>query len=500
MTLGQLLFDLPIAAPPGALWQELWIADVQHDSRRVGPGDLFVTWSGDRHDGRRFVGEAAERGAVAVIGHAPAVPTPVPYLVTEHPRQLLAPIASRLHRHPDRELLTVGVTGTNGKTTVVSLVVAVLEASGRKTATLGTLGCRLGGLEIEVQRTTPEASDLHRTLRELRSAGAVAASLEVSSHALAQGRVAGVGLDAAVFTNLSRDHLDFHRDLDEYFAAKRGIFDLLRPAGVAVVGIDDPRGPALAEQLRTARPGGQAHRVITFGAGGDVAGRSVVLGIDGLQATFDTPRGSLPVASRLVGRYNLANLTAAVAVGEALGVAHHQIARGLGAAGPIPGRMERVGAGEPPVWIDYAHTPEALEAALQSVREVWPGRLLVVFGCGGERDTGKRPLMGSVAARLADLVVVTDDNPRGEEPSAIHRAIVDGITAAGASHYRVIPDRAEAIRGALELAARERGWAVVIAGKGHERVQSVGGRELPFSDREQARARLGELLGTATNG
>jgi UDP-N-acetylmuramoyl-L-alanyl-D-glutamate--2,6-diaminopimelate ligase len=322
----------------------------------------------------------------------------------------------------------------------------------------------------------------------MREAGAAAVAMEVSSHALDMGRVAGAAFDAAVFTNLTRDHLDYHPDMESYFAAKRRLFDLLKPGGRAVVNLDDPYGRRLAAEL----PG-----AVTFGAGGEVHATGVRLDADGTHGTLHTPRGAIALDSPLLGLYNLSNLLAAAAAAEALELPQAAVAAAFAAQRPIPGRMEPVDRGQPfPVFVDYAHTDAALDAALRSAREVAASRkVAVVFGCGGERDRGKRPLMGRVAGELAELPIATSDNPRGEDPLAILAAVEEGLRASGNAAYRLVPDRREAIR--LAVSAAEPGWAVLVAGKGHEREQIVGDRKIPFSDFEEIERALEERFGTA---
>ena len=414
----------------------------------------------------------------------------MPWLCAEQPRRLLAPLAARLYSHPDRELRLVGVTGTNGKTTVTTLVAAMLERAGYPCGVLGTLGSRFGSLELPSGHTTPEGNDFYATLRAMRRAGAAAASCEVSSHALDQGRVAGAAFEVAVFTNLTRDHFDYHGDFERYFAAKRLLFGQLRDGGRAVVPGEDPYGARLAAEL----PG-----ALIFGErGGDVAVESSALSTAGTRAVLRTPRGRLAVESRLLGRFNLWNVLAAVAAGEALELEPEAMAQAIAGFAPVDGRMEPIEAGQSfPALVDYAHTDAGLEAVLRSLREIFAGRIAVVFGAGGNRDAGKRPRMGAAAARGADLLIVTDDNPRREEPSAIRAAIVEGARTAGAARIEDIGDRRVAIRRAVEVAATEPGWAVLVAGKGHERVQILGDRELPFSDQAELRAALGERRGAA---
>jgi UDP-N-acetylmuramoyl-L-alanyl-D-glutamate--2,6-diaminopimelate ligase len=504
------------ASAPGGPVLDPEVTGVTHDSRRVAPGDLYVALPGRRFDGWDFAAAAVEAGAVALAGRPPRGPLPaaaltVPWAALDEPRAGLAALAARAYGHPDRELVLAGVTGTNGKTTVALLTAAMLEAAGLPAGFLGTLGYRFGNLPGQAAgkrppagaatgdaaagnrsavagggHTTPEASDLFRILREMRAAGARAAAMEVSSHALDMQRVAGAAFDVAVFTNLTRDHLDYHRDMESYFAAKRRLFDQLKPGARPVVNGGDPYGRRLAAEL----PG-----ALTFGPGGAVRAAAVRLSRAGIAARLETPRGALDVESPLVGRYNLDNLLAAAAAAEALGLPHAAMAAGIAARLPVPGRMEPVERGQPfPVYVDYAHTDAALAAALGAVREVaGGGKVAVVFGCGGERDPGKRALMGRTAGELADLPIVTSDNPRGEDPLAIIAAVEEGVKASGNPRYRLVPDRRQAIRAAL--AAAGPGWAVLVAGKGHEREQVVGERKLPFSDVEEIGRALEERFG-----
>jgi UDP-N-acetylmuramoyl-L-alanyl-D-glutamate--2,6-diaminopimelate ligase len=478
----ELLEGLPVSvpAPPPAVE----VRGIAHDSRRVEPDDLFVALIGQRFDGRIFVSEALARGAVAVLarGEAPAGFSGV-WLAAAEPRALLGPLAARLYGHPDRELAMVGVTGTNGKSTVMELTAAMLEAGGFASGRVGTLGYRFGERGFAGERTTPEASDLFRLLREMHEAGARAVAMEVSSHALVQGRVEGVGFDVAVFTNLTRDHFDFHAGFDDYFAAKRRLFEQLKPGGRAVVNLDDPYGRKLAGELPSAW---------TYGEGGTVRVEGARLDRAGIAGELVTPAGRKAFATTLLGRYNLENLLAAAAAASALAVPLEVIATALAAARALPGRMEAVERGQPFLAVvDYAHTDAALETALRATRELAPrGRLIVVFGCGGDRDPGKRPLMGRVAGQLADLAIATSDNPRSEDPLSILAAVEAGLVQSGASSYLLIADRREAIRRAVEEARA--GDALVVAGKGHERVQVVGERQIPFVDREELERALEE--------
>lgn len=492
MLLTELMVDVPFTeASPQAL-SDCDVAGIQHDSRQVEPGDLFVAWRGERFDGRYFASQAISRGATAVLAWAPpAQEVEVPWLVVEKPRDWLSSLAVRLYGRPDLELRLVGITGTNGKTTVALLVQAILEASGEPAASIGTLGCRFGDRVESSERTTPEASDLLRTLRRLREAGACAVAMEVSSHALALGRVAVLRYDVAAFTNLSHDHLDQHADLEDYFNTKRTLFKQLKESGKIVVNADDVWGRRLLSELPNA---------LSFGASGEVTAEELRVDLRGIHGRVKTPRGSVELKSVLVGSYNVENLQAAIAVAEALELPLEAIGRGIEKTPVVPGRLEAVDAGQDfPVWVDYAHTPDGLRAALESLRSMTERQIVVVFGCGGDRDRGKRPLMGKVASELADLVIVTDDNPRSEDPHEIHAAIVAGIKESAHANYRVIPDRRLAIERAIRVAASKRGWSVLVAGKGHEEGQIVGQEVRPFSDRRELYRVLEETLGSATH-
>ncbi len=502
MRLSELTAGLPVRVAPGAAASADSEADpevtgVGIDSRRIEPGDLFVAVPGERFDGRRFAGQAVAAGAVAVLAApgeppAPWVGTgapPVPWRIADDPRALAGPLAARLLGHPERELVMAAVTGTNGKSTVATLVAAILEAAGHPTALLGTLGYGFRGDSFAASRTTPEAPETLRLLRRWRDQGAEAASMEASSHALALERLSGLAFDVAAFTNLTQDHFDYHRDFASYFAAKRRLFDLLKPGGRAVVNADDPFGRRLADELPDA---------LSFGDAGTVRPRRERLDEGGIRATVETPRGDLEVRSPLLGRYNLANLLAAIAAGEALGLEHRAIASGVAGCGPIPGRLEPVDCGQPfPVYVDYAHTPAALESALSSVTELSGRRLIVIFGAGGDRDRSKRAPMGRVVGELAALPILTSDNPRGEDPLEIIQAVEEGLKEAGNTEYRIVPDRREAIRRAIAVAGPDD--AVLVAGKGHEQVQEIGDQKLPFSDRQELESALEERFGQTAN-
>jgi len=500
MRLSALLQDLGVT---GDLGSDPEVFGVRHDSRTVEPGELFVTWSGAKFDGRLFAGQALERGAVAVLADRPRpaeTPAGIPWLTVAEPRALLGDLAAPLYGHPDRDLTLIGVTGTNGKSTVVELCAAILEAAGRPCGRIGTLGYHFAGDDLgggaagagagASVRTSPEASDLFRLLAAMRARGARAVAMEVSSHALVQGRVKGARFDVALFTNLTRDHLDFHGDLASYFSAKRSLFTALKPEGQGVANLDDAYGRRLAGEL------GLVHTFGSTGSGAAVRPAGVDLDGEGLRGALATPRGQMRLRSPLLGRYNLSNLLAAVAGAEALGLPFEAMSRGIEATRPLAGRMEAVRAGQPFLAVvDYAHTDAALEAAIRSLRELTGTKVAVVFGCGGDRDTGKRPLMGKIAGDLADLPIATSDNPRSEDPLAILAAVEQGLKASTNRNYRIVPDRREAIRRAVAVAMGG-GWSILVAGKGHENEQIVGTQRLPFSDRAELERAIVEQRGS----
>jgi UDP-N-acetylmuramoyl-L-alanyl-D-glutamate--2,6-diaminopimelate ligase len=472
-----------VMGSPLAAGGDVEISALAYDNRRVELGTLFFCVPGFTRDGHDFAADAVARGAVALVAERP-LGLGVPEVVVDSARAAMGPAAARFHGDPTAELDVVGITGTNGKTTTAFLVRALLEAAGRQCGLLGTVTSFLGGVEHPVTRTTGEAIDLQRDFRAMRDGGDAACAMEVSSHALELGRADAVRFAAAVFTNLTQDHLDFHPTMEEYFLAKRRLF--LPPRGgapprVAVVNVDDAYGRRLADELTAAgRP------PLTFAIDRDAGYRAldVETRFSGSTFTALTPEGALPLRTPLPGRFNVQNVLGAVAAVRALGVPFETIAAALPQAGRVPGRFEPVDEGQPfAVLVDYAHTPDSLENVLQAARALTDGRLHCVFGCGGDRDRGKRPQMGEIAARLADRVVVTSDNPRSEDPEAIVQEILAEVPAQriGAGDVTVEVDRRAAI--AQALAEAREGDVVVIAGKGHEQGQELaGGEKVPFDD------------------
>ena len=457
------------------------------DSRRVEPGDVFVAVPGFKQDARHFVPDAVARGAAVVVTEGEALSeVTVPQVLVPSTRQALAHLADAFHGHPSGALTLVGITGTNGKTTTSYLVDALLRARGLTTGIIGTIQYVVGAEKRSANQTTPEALEIQGMLAEMRELGVGGVAMEVSSHALALSRVDRLDFDVAIFTNLTQDHLDFHGTLDEYRRAKRKLFELLaaspKPGRTAVVNADDPSGAAMVAGLDVP--------VLSFGLAASATVRAIehTSALDGIRMTVQTPRGRLTLRSALIGEHNVSNLLGAAAAGLALGLSPDAIARALGGVGTVPGRFEQVQAGQPfLVVVDYAHTPDALERVLTTARKITRGRLGVVFGCGGDRDRTKRPIMGEIGARLADQAWVTSDNPRSERPEAIIDEIVVGVARVAGGRERSVtePDRRRAIAAAV-------GWAgpgdtIVIAGKGHETYQIVGKQTLDFDDRAVAR-------------
>jgi UDP-N-acetylmuramoyl-L-alanyl-D-glutamate--2,6-diaminopimelate ligase len=471
---------------------EVGIADLAYDSRQVEPGSLFFCVVGERSDGHEFAPIAAERGAAALVVER-HLDLDLPQARVESARAAMAPAAVRFWGDPTAELRLAGITGTNGKTTAAFLVRHVLERTGTQTGLLGTVKRVVGGVEEEVERTTPEAIDLQRTFRRMLDAGDRACAMEVSSHALALGRADGVRFAVAAFTNLTQDHLDFHTDMEDYFQAKRLLFSAGQ-AERALANLDDPYGARLAAEfdcLTFSPSGAEAADFRAVEASFDATGsRFVCVGPDGQRAD---------VATALPGHFNVENALCAIGIGTAMGVPLADGAAALADAPRVPGRLEPVDEGQPfAVLVDYAHTPDSLENVLRSARRITGGRLISVFGAGGDRDRAKRPVMGEIAARLSDVAVVTSDNPRSEDPDAIVAEILAGMPGTASNGedaaVRVEVDRRAAI--ALAIAAAAPGDTVVIAGKGHEQGQEFeGGRKIPFDDRAVAREELRRATG-----
>ena len=460
----------PVAAVP--------VAGIACHSKHVRPGDLFIAMEGAEADGHAFIDEAMTRGAAAVIAQRlPILSRACPCVIVPDTREALVQIAARFYGHPSRKLRLIGVTGTNGKTTTTYLLKTILEAAGFRAGLLGTIRYHIGERVVPSTNTTPGPLELQRYFAQMVGEGLQWCAMEVSSHALAQGRVAGLEFEAAVFSNLGSDHLDYHKTRDAYAAAKRRLFEYLRPDGQAVINVDDEYGRILAGTI----PKGS---VVTYGMErpAKASVKQVACSWQGTSLILDSPWGVVPITTPLLGRHNVWNIAAAATTLLALGVAPESIRSGLASLEGVPGRLERV-ANELDinVLIDYAHTADAMRLVLASLRELTKGRLIVVFGCGGNRDQTKRPVMGKMASCLADYVVLTSDNPRGEDPRDIIHQIQSGFPP-GFQQCEIVPDREQAIVAALSLARRED--TVLIAGKGHEAQQIFDHISIPFSDRE----------------
>jgi len=467
------------------------ILELAYDSRKARPGTLFFCVPGEKVDGHDFAAEVVGHGASALVVER-TLEVDVPQVVVADARAAMAPLAARFWGEPSRDLQVVGVTGTNGKTTTAFLIREILEGDRIACGLLGTVKQVVGGVEEEVERTTPEAIELQATLRRMLEGGDRACAMEVSSHALALHRCDAIEFEAAVFTNLTQDHLDFHEDMEDYFLSKRRLFEM--GPGTAIVNVDDPYGRRLAEEFEC----------VTFSAEGaeaDYSAGEVSFDAGGSQFTVSMGRnrpnrgrnrpigGELRVRIGLPGHFNVANALGALAAAVALGVPPKRAAAGLERAGQVPGRFEPIDEGQGfAVLVDYAHTPDSLENVLRAARRLTAGRVIAVFGAGGDRDRDKRPKMGRAGAELADLAIVTSDNPRSEDPAAI----VAEVAAGAGGGVEIEVDRRAAI--ARALAAAEPGDTVVIAGKGHEQGQEFGGGlKVPFDDREVAREELRKL-------
>lgn len=477
------------------LTQDISVHSIQYDSRKVTHGDLFVAIAGTAVDGHAFVESAIGRGAVAVVMQKDeALPDPffmhagVIKVVVPDSRKALARMSANFYGHPSRKLRLVGVTGTNGKTTTTHLIRSILEVDGTKTGLIGTIGYMIGEEEIPATHTTPESLELNELLALMVNKGCGAAVMEVSSHSLALSRVFGLEFGGACFTNLTQDHLDFHGTMEEYFRAKRILFENLSPEACAVTNADDPYGRKIVE--------GTAARTLTYSRSGpaDVQALDVRMSVAGMKMTVAYNGKTQALESRLTGRFNVENVLAAYVTGIGLGIGEESLGMGISRLPAVRGRFEQIVS--PAGWtavIDYAHTPDALEKCLRTVRDLLPaekpGRIITVFGCGGNRDRGKRPKMGRIATELSDITVVTSDNPRKEEPGAIIDEVMTGIRSGAAVHRE--EDRRAAIAKALAMARP--GDVVVVAGKGHEDYQVVGEQKHHFDDREEVENFIGAM-------
>jgi UDP-N-acetylmuramoyl-L-alanyl-D-glutamate--2,6-diaminopimelate ligase len=459
------------------------IRDLAYDAGAATPGALFFCVRGMRVDGHDFAPAAVENGAVALVVERP-LDLPVPQLVVADSRAAMAFAADEFFGRPTEELAVAGVTGTSGKTTTAFLIYAVLAAAGRRPGLLGTVETRVDGERRPATRTTAEAIDLQRLFREMLDAGDRSCAIEATSHGSALRRLDRVRFAALVFTNLSQDHLDFHPTMEDYFKAKRQLF-FADDAPPAAVNVGDEYGRRLAEELRAA-----GTPLVTFGFADEAEIRPESLDLSAAVTTLTA--GGISLRTRLLGRFNVENVLGTIAAARLLGIADDAVATGIESVGGVPGRFETLDEGQPfAVVVDYSHKPGALENVLRAARELAAGRVLCVFGCGGDRDAGKRPLMGRIASEFADVPILTSDNPRSEDPAVIAEAVLAGM----ADEPEVELDRRAAIVRAIELA--EPGDVVVIAGKGHERGQEIAGRVIPFDDREVASEALRALRATA---
>jgi UDP-N-acetylmuramoyl-L-alanyl-D-glutamate--2,6-diaminopimelate ligase len=502
MKLGELLTVLHNEAvlPQEGLDREVF--DIAHDSRKVRPGSLFVAVRGFHSDGHQFIPQAVQAGAVAIVaekGHNEAAILMTPMIVVDDSRIALAFLAAAFYGNPSQKLILIGITGTNGKTTTTYLIKSIIETAGRKAGLIGTIDYRVVDKVYAAPNTTPESLDLQRLLAEMVGYGVEYCVMEVSSHALALGRTVGCEFAVAGFTNLTQDHLDFHESMESYFRVKLLLFVGLSPNAFAVINSDDVRATEIIGATRA--------KVLTTGLSERADIRpsgSIGHGIRGLSFSVATPSGSISVESPLVGRHNIYNILSAIGIATALGFAGDDIARGISAMRAVPGRMEKVDEGQPfTVVADYAHTEDALVRLLETVREITTGKVITVFGCGGDRDRSKRPKMGAAAVNRSDIVIVTSDNPRTEDPLSIIGEIEKGMQTSGVrltacdfvsasapskTPYCVMPDRHAAIAAAINMAGK--GDVVVLAGKGHEDYQIIGDRKIHFDDREVAREEL----------
>ena len=466
--------------------RDIPIRQVTDDSRVVQKGALFVAVRGARADGHRYLDQAIARGACAVlVEEEVAVPEKVVKLKVKETQPILGPLVHAFLGAPSQRLKVVGVTGTNGKTTVAWLIQQILEAAGWPCGLLGTVCYRFGEAEQPSSNTTPGATALQGMLSEMAAQGLKGCAMEVSSHALDQHRTDGIRWACGVFTNLSSEHLDYHRTLEGYLQAKLRLFEALDSDATAVINRDDP----VWERVRASTKG----RVLTYSlrTAADLTARKILCSMEGTACELQTPEGTVPFAWGLVGRHNIENLLAAVGAAMSLGVSVRQACEGAARFAGVPGRLERVEVGQPfPVFVDYAHTDGALKSVLEQLRAVTPRKILTVFGCGGDRDRTKRPRIGRVAAELSDRVGITSDNPRSEDPAAIAQEAAAGIKGLH-TPWEIVLDRAEAIRLALESA--DEGWMVLIAGKGHETGQIIGEEIIPFDDRQVVRELLSHV-------
>jgi len=484
MKFKELLKGIKILEACGDLALE--IEGISSHSKTVRPNYLFVAIKGERNDGHLFIEEALKRGASALLVERRVEGINVPYVLVEDTKTALGQVASNFYGHPSKEMRLIGITGTNGKTTTTYLLESIIKKAGLEVGVIGTINYRWKGIEKEAPNTTPSVLDLQQLLWEMKQGGVKYVVMEVSSHALVQKRVKGCHFDIGIFTNISPEHLDYHKTMEDYLKAKALLFEeLLKESEKetwAIYNADDPKVKEVGEKAVWSKR-------LSFGKEGDIRPLYFEEDKSGIQTLLRTPWGELQLTFPLVGIFNLYNLMAAVGAGLALGIDREAIKEGMASFKGVPGRMEKIGE-NPLVVVDYAHTPDALEKVLKELKKLTLGKLIVVFGCGGDRDRTKRPLMGRIASSLASLVILTSDNPRGEDPLRIIEEIKQGLLEG--VPYLIIPDRREAIREAIRRAQEED--TVLIAGKGHETYQIIGNIRIPFDDRIEAKKALEEMI------
>ena len=480
MLLKDLIQDI-YSGPLAERHQSIDILSVHCDSRRVQEGGLFVALKGTKTNGAQYVLQALERGAACIVkGPDPAGDFPKTgacLLEVDDPKDFLRAIALRFYRDPASDVQCIGITGTNGKTTTTYLIESILRSAQRPCGVIGTINCRFGFNIIPIKNTTPHLIDILEYLSQMRSEGFGYCAMEVSSHALDQGRVDGIPFKAGVFTNLTQDHLDYHKDMEDYFLAKAKLFTTLPSTSAAILNIDDPCGERLAQMTPA--------RVLRYGIKGkaDVSASGIKLGFEKTNFVLALRGDECAIQTRLIGMHNIYNILAAAGACHALGIDITSIREGIEEMSSVPGRLEAVDCGQKfSVFVDYAHTDDALKNVLENIRAVKPARIILVFGCGGDRDKGKRPKMGKVAAALADFAIITSDNPRSENPEDIVSAIAEGFDR---NNYEIILDRRAAIARALAMAGK--GDVVILAGKGHENYQILKDEVVAFDDRDVVR-------------
>ena len=463
---------------------DIFITGIEYDSRRIRPGMIFAAIPGFKSDGRKFIAEAIKRGASAVLTDTP-ISADVPFIISATPRKTLSDISASFYGYPGRKIQIAGVTGTNGKSTSVYLIKKILETAGKKTGMLNSLVYDTGKEKYKAERTTPESLEMQKYLSEMRAAECTWGVVEVSSHALVLSRVENIDFQIGLFTNFSRDHLDFHKTMGKYLEAKKLFLDKLASGNkYAVINLDVPEFSGFITDAKCP--------VFTYSVSkpkADLTVGSVQLLPDSAKLELRTKQGNRKVSMRLLGRYNVSNAAGAAAVGLALKIDFDIVIKALETAEPVPGRFRPVNMGQPfAVIVDYAHTPDGIERLCQSAKEITTGKLMILFGCGGDRDKGKRPLMGEVASRLSDFAVITSDNPRTEDPLRIIADIIPGVKG---KNYIVIPDRREAIREIIKRAGEKD--TVLLAGKGAEDYQEIGTKKIPFDDTVEVEQALAEL-------